>query len=407
MIVNTIKKSMVFLLCLYLGIVPCIAKEEKPVDTSSEHIIVYNLDEDKIIYEENAHEKVSIASITKVMSAITILEEVKDLEEMITIKPNVFIGTEGYSMMGLDVGDRISIKDLLYGLMLPSGADAANALALYCAGSIPSFVEKMNEKAKALKLKDTHFANPVGADDKHNYSTAYDLAQLLRYGLKNKIFKEIYTTKKYHIKNLDITLESTLLQYGKRFKMDVSKIEGSKTGFTYDAGVCLSSIATYNDIHYLMIVLGSNVNARYSAIQDSLNLYEYFDQHYNVHTIVEKDQLFVKLPVQYGWNLEEYEVKADQAISAYLKNDYDKKDIKIDYQGIEKLTYQIKKDSKLGQIRITYHDEELTSFDIYLKEDISYYDPILIGILIGSAIILIITMILLKRKKHQQEILVG
>ena len=163
------KKLMLILMMLSLMITPCMASEtEEDLDISSEHIVVYNLDDGRLIYEQNKDEKVSIASITKAMSAITVIDNVDDLNEMVTIGSEVFYGTEEYSLMGLSVGDRISVKDLLYGLMLPSGADAANALAIHTAGSVEKFADLMNQKAQELKMKNSHFDNPVGADSKEN-----------------------------------------------------------------------------------------------------------------------------------------------------------------------------------------------------------------------------------------------
>ena len=396
-----IKKMFIcFIVFTFLFTPNIINASETELELSSEHIVVYNLDEHRPIYQQNADEKVSIASITKVMSAITVLDHCDDLDEMITIKEKVFDGTEGYSMMGLQVGDCISIKDLLYGLMLPSGADAANALALYTAGSIPKFAEMMNKKAKELKMNDSHFDNPVGADSKKNYATANDLTKLLLYGLDNPVFKEIYTTRKYRIEHLDIDLESTLLYYQENYDFDISKILGSKTGFTYDAGPCLSSIAEYEGIHYLMIVLGSDVEKRYSAVQDSLTLYDYYAKNYGIHQIVDKDDLLLKLPIKHGFE-KEYCIYAQDDIKAYLKNDFQAADIQISFNGVSELTYKIKEQDKLGTITIRHQDEVLHQFEVILQQKLYYYDVILIAMSIILSVGLLLWFIMKKYLKKK------
>lgn len=403
------KKFMLILMMLSLMITPCMASEtEEDLDISSEHIVVYNLDDGHLIYEQNKDEKVSIASITKAMSAITVIDNVDDLNEMVTIGSEVFYGTEEYSLMGLSVGDRISVKDLLYGLMLPSGADAANALAIHTAGSVEKFADLMNQKAQELKMKNSHFDNPVGADSKENYSTAYDLAQLLMYGLKNKTFKDVYTTRNYRIDDLNIDLESTILNYRDTYGFDISNIKGSKTGFTYDAGTCLSSIAEYNDIQYLMVVLGSDVNVRYSAVQDSLTLYEYYEKNYDIHKIVTKDELVITLPIKHGFE-ESYSIYTPEDFSAYLKNDYHQKDIHITFDGVKELTYKTKENDVLGTISVAYKDEVLKIYEVTLNTKLRYYDPILltmIGVIVGFFLLLVllrminITRYKIRRKKR-------
>lgn len=398
------KKLLLIWMAFWLCTGVCSAKDTdiEELDVSSEHIIVYNLDEDKIIYENQAQEEVLIASVTKVMSAITVLDNVKDINEEIVITGDVFTGTDGYSVMGLSVGDRISIKELLYGLLLPSGADAANALAIHTAGSVSAFSDLMNAKVKELGLKHTHFDNPVGADSTENYSSAYDVAQILKYGLQNQTFKEIYCTREYEIPELNIELESTLLNYRDSYGFDISHIEGSKTGFTYGAGICLSSIAEYNDIHYLMVVLGSDVNRRYSAVQDSLTLYEYFDENYGIHQVIEKDQVLYTLKLKHGFE-KEYQIIAKSNESFYLKNNYKPEDIQIRFEGVEELNYKIKKDDKLGKIQIVHQDEVLKEFEVYQESSLYYYDPIFIGILIGLLVLGILYLVLKIRYRRRRK----
>ena len=142
----------------------------KALEIKSNNAILYNLNDNNIIYEKNAYDKVGIASLTKIVTAITYIENNRDLATTITINSNMLYGLDGYAKVGLRSGDRITKLELLYALMLPSAADAAQALAINNSGSIDKFVELMNKEVEKIGVKDTHFTNPVGMDNDNNYS---------------------------------------------------------------------------------------------------------------------------------------------------------------------------------------------------------------------------------------------
>ena len=141
-------------------------------------VILYNLNDNSILYELESEEKVQVASLTKIMTAIVAIENIKSLDEKVVVSKNVFTGIEDYSKMGLKIGDKVTYKDLLYGIILSSGADAVNAMALNLSGSIANFVKLMNEKAVLLGMDNTKFDNPIGMDSKENYSSAKDISKL-------------------------------------------------------------------------------------------------------------------------------------------------------------------------------------------------------------------------------------
>ena len=187
------------------------------LDIQSNNAILYQTNDNKLLFEKNAEEKVQIASLTKIMTAIVTLENIKDLNEKVVLKSEDFYGiaSENLVTAGFMANEKVTYKDLLYGLLIPSGADAAKALARLVGGSEKEFVKKMNAKAEELKLTDTHFGNEIGLDDKDNYSTAKDIASLFQYSLKNEDFKTIITTESYTISNgrftIKIILEKTKL----------------------------------------------------------------------------------------------------------------------------------------------------------------------------------------------------
>ena len=167
-------------------------------DLNSKKVLIYDKTDDLILYEKNADEKSYIASITKIATSMAAIEEIKDLDEEITITKEMMNTVSSVaSVAGLKVGDKVTYRDLLYASLVPSGADATNSLALRLFGSFDNYVKKMNELAKKIGLTNTHFANVTGLDNDDNYSNAKDVLKLLLYALSNKTFKDIYTTKEY------------------------------------------------------------------------------------------------------------------------------------------------------------------------------------------------------------------
>ena len=166
----------------------CYAEE---LDIYSKSAILYNMDDDIILYEKNSEERTSIASLTKIMTCIVAIENIDNLDQKIILKSDVFTGLAeaGASVAGFRVGENVTFRDLLMGALLPSGADATRALALNISGSESEFVNLMNNKAIELGLKDTHFENTTGLESSNHYSTVKDISIILKYALKNQTFK--------------------------------------------------------------------------------------------------------------------------------------------------------------------------------------------------------------------------
>ena len=388
--------------CLMLSVQIVWAEE---FDITSEHVILYNLNDNEVLYEKAGEEKTQVASLTKIMATIVAIEENQDLEEEVTITKGALEGISEYTQVGLKVGDKVTVKDLLYGTMLPSGADAVNALAIHTSGSIDNFVALMNDKADALGLENTSFDNPIGMDSDDNYSTASDIANLLMYSLENSTFKEIFTARNYTISSLGISMKSTLIGYSKSYGLDVSEISGAKSGFTDGAGLCLASIATIDDVNYLLVTIGAETKNRSNAVRDSLEIYNYYSSTYSYQTVMEKDQVLETIPVKWG-KVKTYDIKAIDDMELYLENGLRKNKIKYEYNGIEELNYSVKKGDKLGTITVLYRDQELITYDVYLTDAIEYYHPILYIVIIVLVIIMIVSLrniIISKGKKKSNK----
>lgn len=208
-------------------------------------------DTGEILYSKNAEDRLAMASTTKIMTALLLCENVS-LDKSVTVTAEQ-IRVEGTSM-GLRAGDKVTAEDLLYGMLLTSGNDAANVAAYAVSGSTEKFVELMNKKAESLKLKNTHFATPSGLDAEDHFSTAFDMAMLARYALLNEDFAKAAAQKQKTVTINDGTKKLYLVNHN-RLLRTYDDVTGVKTGFTKKAGRCLVSSAEKNKKRVIAVTL--------------------------------------------------------------------------------------------------------------------------------------------------------
>lgn len=386
------KKVVFFLFSLFFF---CYSVYANDFDITGEYVTLYNMNEDTLLYSKNDTKKTSIASLTKMMTTLVAIEEIDNLDKIVTIKERDFEGTVGYSKAGFKVGDKVTYRDLLYGIILPSGADAVNAVVNNTLG-YDKFIKKMNETAKKIGMNDTSYANPVGKDDENNYSTSNDLAKLLKYALKNETFKTIFTTKNYKTSN-GLNLESTVNRYENI--LNTNEIKGAKSGFTKDAGRCLASITTLNNVDYLLVVINSSTTSPYNAVKDTITIYDYYNNNYGYKNIINDDTFIKEIPVDFSKE-KTYKITGSEDIEKYLKNNTE---VTYKYVGSDKVTFNTKKGSKLGVVKIYDGDVLLATSNVYLENNIEYY-PIITYIMIGIAVIFVLLIVKkINKKKHRRR----
>lgn len=220
---------------------------------SAASAVVIAADTGTVLYEYNAYERRAMASTTKIMTALLTIEA-GELDREFTVDPYAIL-VEGTSM-GLCEGDRVSRRDLLYGILLPSGNDAANAAAVSVAGSLSAFAELMNQKARELGLSDTHFVTPSGLDADGHYTTALDLARLTAYAMKNEVFRSIVCCKSKQVEFGNPPYSRTLYNSNKLLSRYDGAV-GVKTGFTDNARRCLVSAAERNGVLLIAVTLNA------------------------------------------------------------------------------------------------------------------------------------------------------
>lgn len=339
------------------------------VDLSSKRYILYNLNDNEVIDSCNEHEHSNIASLTKIMTVIVAIEDIDDFNKEVIITKDMIKGiARDVVKVGFKEGEKVTYNDLLYGALLRSGADAVNALALSTYNkNMDEFISKMNSKAIELGLKDTHFQNVVGLYDKDNYSSAYDMAQILLYSLNNEKFKSVFTTKEYTLSN-GIKLTRSIEYYNRKSKEDLSFIKGAKTGFIEEGGYSLATIATLNDVDYLFVSL--NADKSPNQVLDHIKEYKYFSENYSYQDLLTTSDKITRLKADYS--REKYiDLYYHTNIKKYLKNDFNKNDLEVVYEGKKEISYFTPKYEVIGNITIKYNGEIIDNYDVYNNSELT------------------------------------
>ena len=312
---------------------------------SASSVTLMDMDNNRVLYSVNQHDKRLIASISKIMTSIVTLNN-KNISDLVTIDESVLksFGSGIY----VEVGEVISLEDLLYGLMLRSGNDAAIMIANYVGGSMDGFVKLMNETANSIGMINTNFINSSGLEDNDgngNRSTSYDMALLMSYAMKNKTFRKIVSTKKRTVK----TNYKTYIWYNKNKLLNSYKYTtGGKTGFTQKARRTLVTTASKDNMNFVIVTLNDP-----NDFSDHINLYEEYFKKYKSYKILDKEN-------------EKFDNK-----SFYIKNDKYITLTNSEYKNIKKeiVLYKENISDIAGYILVKLNDQNLGKEYIYIKRE--------------------------------------
>jgi len=278
--------SGILALSLLLCIAPIAVKASRELSLSANSAIMIEADSNNILFEKNADVPLPMASTTKIMTAITVIEACEPNKKFTVSE--LAVGTEGTSAY-LQKEDTITIEDALYALLLQSANDVAVALAIECAGSVEGFVELMNKKASDLHLSKTSFKNPSGLPDQDHYTTAKDLAVLSSYCMKNHTFSKIVSSKQATVKinNQD----RTFVNHNKLLSLYDGAI-GIKTGYTKESGRCLVGAAQKNGVSVITVTLDAS-----DDWSDHKKMFDHAFESYRSYTLYSQGSFIVELPV--------------------------------------------------------------------------------------------------------------
>lgn len=326
---------------------------------SAQSAAVMDATSGRLLFEHNAHQKRGMASTTKIMTAVVVLENCS-LDDVVTISYKAAM-TEGSSMY-LKPNEKLTVEDLLYGLMLNSGNDAATALAEHTSGNIDEFAKLMNQKAQQIGMTNSSFANPHGLDHESHYSTAYDMALLTKYAMSNETFKTIVGTKNKIVQTKDgqykyLTNHNRLLSMYEGCK-------GVKTGFTKKCGRCLVSYSEKNGVKLIAITLNAP-----SDWQDHIGLYDQYFGSYNSYTLINNGDYIGATNVE---NSEETSLKLYNCkVITLILLDEEYNRLKLEYDYPATINAPIYIGQQIGKVNVKLDDRIIASSPIIAKYGIS------------------------------------
>ena len=323
---------------------------------SGESYILIDRDIGRVLLEENSHKKMPMASTTKIMTALIALEK-GNLSDRIRVDDDS-VGVEGSSIY-LKKDEIMTLKDLIYGLMLRSGNDAAVAIAIHIGGTTEEFVKLMNDKAKSIGALNTNFTNPNGLPDENHYSTAYDMALITREAFKYDEFANIVNSKSY----TSDRVENNYFYNKNKTLWDYEGGNGVKTGYTMSSGRCLVSSASRNGLNLISVSL----NAR-DWFNDNHKLLDYGFEKYSSSLIFDKGQFMKKVRVEKG-NRDYINLVAEKTLFFPLKEG-EKEKLKIDIQSFDGIDLPINKGDLVGYVSVYLDGKLINKVNLVSKDTI-------------------------------------
>lgn len=328
--------------------------------TCASSMALIEVNSGRLLFSHNPHQRREMASTTKILTAITVIENCENLDEIISV-PKEAVGIEGSSIY-LARDEKISVRDLLYGLMLRSGNDAAVALAIHTAGSVQEFCKLMNQTAQKIGAKNSHFANPHGLHHPDHYTTAYDLALISAYAMKNPVFREIVGTKVYKASWEGRDYPRVMYNKNKILSMYEGG-NGVKTGYTKKAGRCLVSSAKRGNMEVVCVVLNCG-----PMFEECMRIMDLAFEKYPMRTLVSPEKSMGKLPALRS-KQSEIDIVADREF-CYPLSDEEYNQITYDVNIQTVLYAPMKKGAPIGRVSGYLGDKKLFEAKAVLKEDL-------------------------------------
>ncbi len=365
----------------------------------SNSIFMLNLDDSTPVFAYNADEQVPMASLTKIMSYIVAYENIQNVENtLLMVDPSVelILNGTGSSLADISVGEELTVLELLYLMMVPSGNDASLVLAQYIdalagqnyyGGDVDyeavaydmgdsEFVRLMNEKAMELGCTNTHFTNPHGLHHENHYSTARDMAIIAEYATTLPYFSEIVSTTAYTLRSTNLsperrtvyTTNSMMSTYASEGKYYYTYATGIKTGSHSQADYCIASMASYNGYTYIVIALGSPIyyengdtTSLHGEMLDSATLFRWAFLNLENKIIAQEHYLVGDVELQYAWDVDRLQVVTDRSIQALLPSEVEMSSVEVKTNLPEKVQAPVKKGDVIGTVEYIYNGEVIAT----------------------------------------------
>lgn len=383
--------------------------DELEKNLSSEAVLLMETSTGKVVYEKNGYEKKYPASTTKIMTAILAIEHCNLNETATASEFAINSVPSGYSTANIQIGETLSVKDLLYALMLQSANESAVILAEHVSGSQEAFANLMNEKAKELGCKNTHFINPNGIHNENHYTTAYDLALITQYAMKNQTFRDIVkttsftlpATTSYPSESRTYANTNNLIIYDARNRPDnyyYKYATGVKTGYTSAAKNCLVASAEKNGIEYISVVLGASITYESTGsvshrYVDTISLFDYAFDNFSFRKLKSANNLIKTIKIENGKKDENsLDLLIASDVNSLVSLDNKSTQIDPDITLKEGLSAPITKGDIVGTISYKVEGINYTT-DLIAGNNVEEYKPSKIGLYVLIFLILIITIL--------------
>ena len=346
-------------------------------DITAPNLLLGETNSERILYERNADEKIYPASITKLMTAILVVENC-ELDEIVTVSENaVFSVPSGYVNANLQVGEELTVEDLLYVMLIPSANDAANALAEYVGGSIESFSTMMNTRAKELGCTGSNFTNPSGLQEKEHYTTTRDLYLISKEAITKPIIKKIIKTTKYTLpetnKYTDTKMKRIFTTTNYMIRSSLTKYYcdyciGGKTGYTTEAKNCVVEYAEKDGVELIAIVMGENASVKGKKFLSAKEMFDYVFKNYENKQVAIKNEKYETIKIENGTKeTRNLDVLYKENVNILTETDSSKKiEHTVEYTN---KTAPIQKGTVVGKIIFKYDGNTYTT-DLIANSDV-------------------------------------
>ena len=407
-------------------------KLTETIDSKAAYMV--NLDTGTVMYRKNENKQMYPASFTKIMTAILVLESGADLDStVITAPPYIFDELYGLGASTADIrpNEEVTLRDLLYALLLPSACEAGSILADYFGdGSIQNFVDKMNAKAAELGCKNTHFVNAHGLHSPDQYTTAYDMYLITKHAMTLSPFLEIACTPQYtmaatnkHDSTRNIYHSNAMMSGGRGGDYYYPDIKGGKTGTTDEAGKNLVSMATKDGYNYLLITMGAAAEPQNMSYVDAINLYDWAFDNFQIKTVMETTETVAEITVNQSWDRDHMLLTPEQDVKALIPTVVDPSSIQRDVSEVpESVTAPIEKGQVICQVKLKLADDVFETVNLVASEEAkrstilmawdgvkgffsSFWFKLLIGVIIVLFAAYLTFMIMYNKKRKKNKVI--
>lgn len=377
----------VFVLIFTTAALPASAKNyQSSVTLNCEADYLISLDNGTVVMAKNENKRVAIASTTKITTALVVLQNCKNLSEVVTVSESAIrsLDNTGSSLSGLQIDEQVTVLQLLHLLLIASGNDAAAVLAEHIGGTQEKFVEMMNKCAASLGCKDTHYNNPHGLDTEDGYSTAHDIAVIAQAALKYDEFAKIVSTASYTVpatnKNPERTItntNSTINPVYTTYYRDY--VKGIKTGTTDDAGYCLTSYATKNGYTYLAVALGGDRRDsdddkidENQAFMDTIRMYDWAFSNLSYELIASSSLIVSEVKINYSWKTDHMRLVPEKDVRALVPTGTTEGSVFIEpVEKPEEVNAPIKAGDYACKAKVYFADSEIAEINLVYAESVS------------------------------------